>query len=265
MNSLFNYELDEQKIRSTLHDAELDYSDAAWFEFDNEFPCEVSKPNPLAKFDLPKINLNINRNVLIPIFFILALGGVSAIMFKFIDFKTNAPQETERALESSASLNIPQKIVPPVKKDASTGSATEPKQMASAVVETKKDSVIPKSTPALAVSVPVNNPVVNNNYIPQKTETIKPQYDASKFQNTEPSVVEKTESAVADTSSNSSPKNNVTATNTGSAPAHQIIYKNRRKKLVIDQVETIKAPSLMSAQTPSAEEEPELKIKQDHE
>jgi hypothetical protein len=258
MNSLFNYELDEQKIRSTLHNAELDYSDSAWFDFDNEFPAEASKPNPLAKFDLPKINLNINRNVLIPIFFILALGGVSAIMFKFIDFKTNKPQEAERALESeSASLNIQQKTVPPpVKKE-------EPKQMAAAPVEIKKDTIIPTSTPTVAISAPANNPVVNNTYVPQKSEAIKPQYDASRFQNTEPAVTQKTEPAIADTSSNSEQKSNITADNTNAAPAHQIIYKNRRKKLVIDQVETIKAPSLMSAQTPPTEEEPELKIKPD--
>src|SRR4051812_529634 len=98
MNSLFNYELDERQIRLTLHDAELEYSEASWQEFDSCYPEHLTSNNAISQFNLPKISLNINRNILVPLFFIIGLGGISAIMFRFIDFKTNKPAEVEKAL-----------------------------------------------------------------------------------------------------------------------------------------------------------------------
>ena len=87
MSSLFNYELDEKQIRLTLHDAELEYNNADWQDFDSNYSETVSKTHKNPLLNLPKINLNINRNVLVPLFFIIGLGGVSAIMFKFINIK----------------------------------------------------------------------------------------------------------------------------------------------------------------------------------
>ena len=238
MNSLFNYELDEQKIRLTLHDAELDYSDASWMEFDNEYPAELSKPNKLSAINLPKISLNINRNVLVPIFFIVALGGVSAIMFKFIDFKANKPVEAERALESNATnLQAEKKeIPPPVKKEI-------PKVVNVIPTEIKKDTIL-----------------ANTNFVVPTATFAAQRTDVAKAQFTEP-IVQRNytpTNIVADTTQKSD--NAILSDN--KTPVHTIYYKKRRKKLVVEQVETIKAPSLLSAQAAPNEEEPELKIKQ---
>ncbi len=254
MNSLFNYELDERQIRLTLHDAELDYSDASWMEFDNEYPAELSKQSKLAQLNFPKISLNINRNVLVPIFFIVALGSVSAIMFKFIDFKANKTIEAERALESDHSnLNAGKKATAFVTKKATpvqkpslpaSGSEITPAVITPSIVVNNSAAVTVNSA-----STQVANPIVQ-----QKTETAKQQY-------TEPVTVQKNNS-LPDTAGFNSQKTTLASADQDKPPVHTIYYKKRRKKLVVEQVETIKAPSLLSAQAIPAEEEQELKIKQ---
>src|SRR4051812_19284215 len=98
MSSLFSYELDEQQIRITLQDSgAVKYSESSWDEFEANFIQHHSQQNH-SKFKLPEFHLNINRNVVLPVVFIAALVGVSAIMLSFVDFKTNSPAQVEKQL-----------------------------------------------------------------------------------------------------------------------------------------------------------------------
>ncbi len=147
MSSLFSYELDEKKIRATLQQAEMPYNDAYWSDFDSSFsalPVKKTSTGPA----FIKFNLNINRNIILPIFFIMALVGISAIMFSFIDLRSgNEKQPVQKALVPNAAnyklekkvvnvapqKEIPKQVVPSVKKDT-------------VIVATITPSVVPTET-----------------------------------------------------------------------------------------------------------------------
>lgn len=231
MNSLFNYELDEKQIRLTLHDAELEYSSAAWLDFDSNYSENTVKThkNPLA--NLPKISLNINRNVLVPIFFIIGLGGVSAIMFRFIDLKSTEPQQTEKALIPNAdNYKIEKKTIPPpIKKE------TPPP----VVAVVKKDSVVvPVNTNTVATTL------VSNTVVASPTPTFAPQ------------TTQRNYTATTDTNS--------TKTILVQPAVQFNQYPNRRRKrrrVTAEQLDAIKPAPLLTQETSESEAEPELKIK----
>jgi len=262
MNSLFNYELDEKQIRLTLQGAELEYSESAWLEFDNAFPGNTVSNTSISQFNFPKINFNINRNVLVPLFFIIGLGGISAIMFRFIDFKTNKPAAIEKALIPDAgNFKVEKKErEEPIQKKETPPVINAPANLAEKKI---KDSVqiaanIPKTTTSTVFSnsaaIVKNEPLVSkNNYITTNRVASYP--------------VQKTEAPVENMASNV----NVTDTSASKnamvnaeAQPQYYYYKGRRrikKPVTVDQVETIKAPSLLSKQSPESEAEPEIIIK----
>jgi len=86
MSSQFNYELDERQIRLMMQDAELDYSEAVWHKFE-QMSGTQSKTNSSIGSYIPTINLSISRSVVVPVIFIVLIGGLSAMLFSFVDFK----------------------------------------------------------------------------------------------------------------------------------------------------------------------------------
>ncbi len=229
MSSLFNYELDEKQIRLTLHDAELEYNPLEWQDFDSNYSETVSKTNKNPILNLPKINLNINRNVLVPLFFIVGLGGVSAIMFKFINFKTKEPSNVQKALIPNAeSINIVKKeIPPPIKNEPSAIEAKEKKQdTVVAVVNTPTQTLLSNTFVVNTNSTVITQPVQKN--IPTLIDTSK-----------------STSLAPPSITVNQNP----------------YMKKRHRRRVTAEQLDVIKAQPLLSKDNSSAETEPELKIK----
>lgn len=235
MSSLFSYELDESQIRLTLqNDRAVDYHESSWDDFESKFVQHSSNQN-LSKFKLPEFHLNINRNVVLPVIFIVGLVGVSAIMLSFVDFKTNTPTQVEKGLipnpdnfkgEETQSAVI-------VKKAEPKPIAEKPVVKADSISVKLENQVITNTTTALAnITPPVNHSTTLNQPIQARISVP----DSSSVTANNPTVI--------------SP---VGQNYTGKK-------RKRRRKPPTEQIETIKAPSLLGQQETSAKE-PELELK----
>ncbi len=235
MSSLFSYELDEKQIRSTLQNSkEVNYSESSWDDFETNFVQQSSNQSH-AKFKLPEFHLNINRNVVLPVIFIAGLVGVSAIMLSFVDFKTNAPVQVEKSLVPNPDNYKPEKI--------------------KTAVIVKKEEVKPiAEKPIIKVdSIPVKTetpPVLTNTQVAVVSNTINRPITSNSIQNNNAA-----RTVTPDTTTKSNP--------TVIAPISQNNRGQKRKrhrKLPTDQIETIKAPSLLGQQEAAAKE-PEMELK----
>ncbi|MBL7894579.1 MAG: hypothetical protein JNK50_04730 [Bacteroidia bacterium] len=234
MSSLFNYELDEKNIRSSLLNARHnEFSEAAWRDFEENYCKEVCNKNSTLSFiKLPEINLNINRNIVLPIFFILALVGVSAILLSFIDFKPDQEQ-VEKKLDPNP--NNFKATIAPEKMETKQEVVSKPEPKAIAV---KKDSIVSApviQNPQVVISTPVATMATGGSNInsarimPATTNAIiKPTSDSLTAQTTVPRI-----------------------------------RRKKKEKVPAEQIETIKAPDLMKVETETTEAEPELEIKLD--
>lgn len=236
MSSLFSYELDEAQIRLTLQNSRaVEYNESNWDEFERNFVQNNSNQN-LSRFKLPEFNLNINRNVVLPIVFIAALVGVSAIMLSFVDFKTNAPTQVEKSL-----IPNPNNYKP----------------------EQTKTAVIVKKEPVKTV---LEKPIVKADSVPVKVETppttttqVAVNTNTSSSKNQSPAVAQNTQARIVKTDT-SSVKNSAPPIITSTPPNSSGQKRKRRRKVPTDQIETIKAPSLLGQQE-TATKEPELELK----
>lgn len=239
MSSLFSYELDEAQIRLTLQDSRaVEYNESSWDDFEANFIQHHSNQNH-SKFKLPEFNLNINRNVVLPVVFIAALVGVSAIMLSFVDFKTNAPTQVEKQL-----IPNPDNFKPEQAKSA----IIVKKEPAKIVVEkpiVKQDSVpanpIKTEAPVATttqVAVNTNTVITNHSYNTPNTNT-----QARMIKTDTGSVTSSVPANISPSSQN----------NTGRK-------RKKRRQVPTEQMETIKAPSLLGEQA-SDSKEPELELK----
>lgn len=229
MSSLFNYELDENKIRLTLQQARpTSFNENDWKEFELVYLDSNCNSNKASAFKLPEFNLNINRNVILPALFILALIGISAVLISFIDFKTEE-KNVEHKLEPNPNNYkpvTPSKVKPEI---------VPAKKMVAQTLETvKKDT---------AQKISISNPqVVNTNTISSSNAV-----QTLKASQALPSAVA-SQSVVPVT---------ITA---------QTSHRTRRKKtekIETEQIETIKAPALIKTEPETSEQEPDLEIKMD--
>jgi hypothetical protein len=241
MNSLFNYELDERNIRLTLKEADLQFSESAWEDFDRNF--NVDSPKPGLDWKMPKIELNINRNVMVPVLFIVVLGGISAMLFSFVDFKSNKKVQVEKTLDPN----------PDNYKKENTPVLTQSDKQEQ-VVNTK--SPIEKSSENKVASVPMETVSVNSTPLVESasqqvvvTTNTSQMVSPDNRQAQASRVVQRTDSL----RSNSTPVVADQSLNTN--------YKPRKKKkhITAEQIEPIKAPSLVGPEN-GAEEEQELKL-----
>ncbi|MFO0321442.1 MAG: hypothetical protein ACK504_03340 [Bacteroidota bacterium] len=84
MNNTFTYDLDERKIKMILEHAELDYNEEVWKKFEHLRPIE----NKFSIYNsLPEIKINLGQTVFLPFLFILLIGGLSTLLFSFVNFK----------------------------------------------------------------------------------------------------------------------------------------------------------------------------------
>lgn len=248
MSSLFNYELDENNIRSTLLKSEpLQFNPADWSDFEINHYKHQAKITSSQFIKLPEIHLNINRNVILPAFFILALVGVSAILLSFIDFKSDKEQ-VEKKLDPNADNYKPttQQVVS--SKPATVVKKNEPKPqpvLNAAVQNTVTNQVTAPATLQSNVLITNNDPagikapdIASNNSINTDTGT-----NASKVSN--PIVIQPAGTVI----------------NNQVVP--QKIRRKRAEKVAPEQIETIKAPALLKTESESTEPEPDLEIKID--
>lgn len=246
MSSLFSYELDEAQIRLTLQNSKaVEYSESEWDDFEANYN-EACSSQTTTGFKLPEFNLNINRNIVLPVIFIAGLVGVSAIMLSFVDFKTNTAPQVEKQL-----IPDPDNFKPEETKTAVMAKPEPVKKEAQKPV-IKKDSV--------AIHPPVKNetpPVTNANPVVINTNTQAAANTAS-FANTN------TQARMVKTDTNSISGPGTGTGNSNIIPVNQNYTgqkKKRRRKLPADQIETIKAPSLLGeGETTSKEPELELKL-----
>ncbi len=100
MSNQFSYELDERQIKLMMHDAELDTNDLAWQRFEKSSYSE--QKSVFSNYSMPKINVSISRSFIIPIVFVSLIGGLSVILFSFVDFKKSDEILTEKPLIPNA-------------------------------------------------------------------------------------------------------------------------------------------------------------------
>ncbi|MBC7696460.1 MAG: hypothetical protein H7141_13560 [Burkholderiales bacterium] len=160
MSSQFSYELDERHIRLTMQDAELDYNDALWNKFDSLHTVE-SKSSLIIGRMIPSFNMSISRSVIVPVLFVFLIGGLSAILFSFIDFKKKVSIDSEIPL-----LANPDNIHKAVKISEKTVKPISKTQIAKATLDTSI-KVIP--TPSVLSNKSTSTLVIEN----KKEDTIK--------------------------------------------------------------------------------------------
>lgn len=147
MSSQFSYELDERQIRILMQDAELDYNEALWDKFD-ELASSQSKSSTISNY-IPNINFSISRSIIVPILFIVFIGGLSAMLFSFVDFKKKESIDKEIPLVATS-----EKIKEPT---ITTKKVIKPQE--AIVVKTNSvaisNSVIAVKVPEIKKEVPV--------------------------------------------------------------------------------------------------------------
>ena len=94
MSSQFSYELDERQIRLMMQDAELDYNEAMWHKFDEMSFTQARTSSNIGNY-IPTINFGISRSIIVPVIFIVLIGGLSAMLFSFVDFKKKEAMDKE--------------------------------------------------------------------------------------------------------------------------------------------------------------------------
>lgn len=143
MSSQFSYELDERQIRLMMQDAELDYNEAMWHKFDEMSVNQARTSSNIGNY-IPTINFGISRSIIVPVIFIVLIGGLSAMLFSFVDFKKKEAIDKE---------------IPYVAKIEPT---KQPKVSSKPIITSKS-----VTTPSIAAS----KPVVDTTAIPVITNT----------------------------------------------------------------------------------------------
>ena len=113
MSSQFSYDLDERHIRLMMQDAELEYDEALWNKFDSLAKVESKSSLAVGNF-VSSLNMGISRSVIVPVLFIILIGGLSAMLFSFIDFRKKETVDKEIPLVANPD-NIKKPEIPSIK------------------------------------------------------------------------------------------------------------------------------------------------------
>jgi hypothetical protein len=234
MSSQFSYELDERQIRIMLQDGELENDHAAWSRFEQS-ALPDSKPKS-GSFS-PKFNLSISRSVIVPVIFVVLIGGLSATLFSFVDFKKKEVPVASTGPTTKASTNSVTKLsVTAASKVSASQSAvvaatnTSVNPAANGITEPKKQVVV-ASTPSVNAQQVVAVKKEEKNTV-SKPEVKQPEIIAAKIN----AVV-----AASDT------KNTV-----------QPVLRKRKKKVASEEIPTINTSATSLNQE---SQEPELELK----
>ena len=116
MSSQFNYELDERQIRLMMQDAESSASDTLWQKFES-MSAGQSKTSVNMSYLVPNVNLGISRSIIVPILFIVLIGGLSAVLFSFVDFKKKEAIQKEVPFVAVPEISVtPTQVKKPITK-----------------------------------------------------------------------------------------------------------------------------------------------------
>lgn len=210
MSSQFSYELDERQIKFLMQNSESDYNEAMWNRFESSLS---SATKPSISSYAPKVNISISRSVIIPTLFITLIGGLSILLFSFVDFKKKDTVITEKPLEISKPVAKPKVVV--------AKSIKKP--------EVKPSPIVPAVT------------------VEQNTSSTEKIVTASVAK--EPLVIE--------TPKTSTPDNNIVAAKkSNTTTVVQQKPKKKRNKMVVEELQSISAPTSLSTS-----DEPELELK----
>lgn len=227
MSNQFSYELDERQIRIMLQDGEAEYDASAWNRFE-----QLAKPDikPASKSFSPKFNISISRSVVVPLIFVVLIGGLSATLFSFVDFKKKEVPVTKHTPEQQT------EVQPAMIEKAATPA--QPKQEAVATSTEHQQVLNPSSTPSVAVQQTILTQKPNTEKIPAKPED-KPLATA---------VVKSSQASVQ----------TVTSQTNATKGAVQPIVRRKKTKETSEAIPTINTSSTMLNQ---GNTEPELDLK----
>ncbi len=90
MSSHFNYEIDERNLRVRLKDMVMPYKEEAWVQFEN---YSDTYKNSHKNHSLPRFQLNLNRNIILPAVFGVVIILFSLVLFNFITIKNKSAAE----------------------------------------------------------------------------------------------------------------------------------------------------------------------------
>lgn len=149
MSSQFSYDLDERQVRMLMQDAEAECNEALWNKFDALVSVESKSSIDIGNY-VPKFNLSISRSIVVPVMFIVLIGGLSAMLFSFVDFKKKEAIEKE---------------IPLV---ANPGNFKKPDVVTAKVIK----PVAVKATSITTTSISITTPSVTTNNTPSLTPAI---------------------------------------------------------------------------------------------
>lgn len=231
MSRHFNYEIDERRVKDLLQGNSMSFSEDVWNDF-------LQKTKPIEKVStLPsfKINLAINRSVILTAAFILLIGSFTLVIAKFVDFSsTKSNTETVREVIPDPTNYKIATAVP--KKESSVASA-------------KPTATITPATNTMATTVPsMAIPTSTTTYIANQTSTYSPNTQS----NTSSSGQNNTMMArnAPDTTLNGTSKDSSTVQTT-----------NRPRKKKKREAEVLETKPLTTELPTTANEEPELELK----
>lgn len=224
MSNQFSYELDERQIRLMLQDGELEYDSSAWSRFEQAVQPEFKPHSPSL---VSKLNLSISRSVIVPGIFIVLIGGLSAMLFSFVDFK-----------KKDQAINKP--VVKSVNKPLPVKTAIT-KQT---VIPAKKETVVATPTIQEHKAVVITTPVNTTPAIVKKEETQSVSKPETKPFTINTPVKDNTLSLATEKKKEVTP-----------VP----VIKRKRKKETSEEIPTINTSSTLLNST--ATQEPELELK----
>lgn len=191
MSSQFSYELDERQIKILMQDAELDGHETLWSKFESLEPNANCKTTSVQIGNyIPKFNVSISRSVIVPVLFIVLIGGLSAMLFSFVDFKKKEtidkeiplvanPENLKKTEVTTAKLVKPVEVktAPIATVAVNTTSVTNTSTTPTVTASEPKKEEMAKTAPITTVSAAVikesdNAKVVSKNTSTQTTPTI---------------------------------------------------------------------------------------------
>ena len=191
MSSQFSYELDERQIRLMMQDAELDYNEAMWHKFDEMSFTQARTSSNIGNY-IPSINFGISRSIIVPVIFIVLIGGLSAMLFSFVDFKKKEAMDKEipymAKIEPSKQPKVSSKPIITTKSVTTVSiAAAKPVVDTTAITDTANVLVEPVIKKVEAVKIAetgidkLSSQVVNPSSEPKKETVIVPQKKKNKI------------------------------------------------------------------------------------
>ena len=191
MSSQFSYELDERQIRLMMQDAELDYNEAMWHKFDEMSVTQARTSSNIGNY-IPTLNFGISRSIIVPVIFIVLIGGLSAMLFSFVDFKKKEAMDKEipymAKIEPSKQPKVSSKPIITTKSVTTVSiAAAKPVVDTTAITDTANVLVEPVIKKVEAVKIAetgidkLSSQVVNPSSEPKKETVIVPQKKKNKI------------------------------------------------------------------------------------